>query len=178
MLSRVAAQRKSNLVLVEKQAWHSKIQLQLFFSSQLSISTPPGFCSFEPKRHQSSESCRCTTRQSLRLSITRCRAAEPIADSSSSSMMAQPETEARPPPYPNQWYFATKMPARRICRDGLVPNSLTFAILRDHPNQKSISLTRSHLLASRFSSQKTKPKATRNFQCPIPAHHTEEGRVT
>jgi hypothetical protein len=75
-------------------------------------------------------------------------------------------------------YLAAKMPARRVCRDALVPNSLTFAILRDCLNQKLISLTRSHLLASRFSSQKTKPKATRNFQCPILAHHTEEGRVT
>jgi hypothetical protein len=65
---------RANLVLVEKQAWHSKmqLQLQLSFSSQLSISMPPDFCSFEPKRHRSSESCRCTTRQSLRLWITRC----------------------------------------------------------------------------------------------------------
>ncbi|PMD50226.1 uncharacterized protein K444DRAFT_262527 [Hyaloscypha bicolor E] len=104
---------RANLVLVEKQAWHSKmqLQLQLSFSSQLSISMPPDFCTFEPKRHRSSESCRCTTRQGLRLWITRCprapafsdapRAAEPIADSSSSST-------ARPPPCPNQWYFATK----------------------------------------------------------------------
>jgi hypothetical protein len=92
--------------------------------------------------------------------------------------MAQPETEARPPPCPNQWYIATKMPTRRICRDALVPNSLTFAILRDRLNQKLISLTRSHPLAPRFSSQKTKPKATRNFQCPILAHHTGEGGVT
>jgi hypothetical protein len=34
------------LVLVEKQAWRSKMQLQLF-SSQLLISMPPDCCSFE-----------------------------------------------------------------------------------------------------------------------------------